>query len=113
MGLRTVFTEHSLYGMKDMGEFCMCKVQKIFFRDLDHAIGVSHICRLNMALRISLDLNKTSAISNAIDTKNFMPDPSKRYPLNTINIVHISRLSFRKGTDLLIDIIPYICKKYK
>ena len=85
----------------------------MWFRELDHAIGVSHTCRLNMALRDSFDLNMTSAISNAIDAKNFEPDPTKRYPLNTINIVHVSRLSYRKGTDLLIDIIPEICRKYK
>lgn len=32
-----------------------------------------------------------------------------RYPLNTINIVVISRLAYRKGVDLLIEIIPQIC----
>ncbi len=61
---------------------------------------------------MSLDLQSISTIPNAINPLNFTPDPSKRYPLDTINIVHISRLSYRKGTDLLVDIIPYICKKY-
>lgn len=90
----------------------MAKLLKVHLRDVDHCIGVSHTCRLNMASRYSLDLKQTSTIPNAIDPKNFMPDPSKRYPLNTINIVHISRLCYRKGSDLLIDIIPAICKKY-
>ena len=61
---------------------------------------------------MSLDLKNISTIPNAIDPKNFKPDPSSRYPLNTINLVHVSRLTYRKGTDLLVDIIPYICKKF-
>jgi phosphatidylinositol glycan class A protein len=53
-----------------------------------------------------------SVIPNAVDCARFKPDPSKRYPLNTINIVVISRLTFRKGIDFLMDIIPYICENY-
>ena len=59
-----------------------------------------------------MDPHNISAIPNAVDTNKFVPNPSKRFPLNTINIVVISRLVFRKGTDLLVDIIPNICKKY-
>jgi len=71
MGIRTVFTDHSLFGLQDLAEFSLAKLMKIWLRELDHAIGVSHTCRLNMALRNSFDLNMTSAISNAIDAKNF------------------------------------------
>lgn len=46
------------------------------------------------------------------DCSRFTPDPSKRYPLNTINIVVLSRLTFRKGIDLLIDVIPEVCSKF-
>jgi phosphatidylinositol glycan class A protein len=41
-----------------------------------------------------------------------MPDPSKRSPRGTINIVIISRLVYRKGTDLLAQIIPVVCERY-
>lgn len=53
-----------------------------------------------------------SVIPNAVDCTRFTPDPSRRYPLSTINIVAISRLAFRKGTDFLIDVIPEICRKH-
>ncbi len=76
MGVRTVFTDHSLFGLQDIAEFQVAKLLKCFLRDVDHSIGVSHTCRLNMALRHSLDLKDTSAIPNAIDPKNFTPDPS-------------------------------------
>jgi phosphatidylinositol glycan class A protein len=59
-----------------------------------------------------MDPAHISSIPNAVDTNLFLPDPSKRWPKNTINIVVLSRLTFRKGTDFLIDILPNICKKY-
>ena len=33
-------------------------------------------------------------------------------PVNTVNIVCISRLTFRKGIDLLVMIIPEIIRRY-
>ena len=51
-------------------------------------------------------------IPNAVDTKRFTPDPSARRPLNTINIVIMSRLCYRKGTDLLLDVIPPIASLF-
>jgi phosphatidylinositol glycan class A protein len=54
-----------------------------------------------------------SVIPNAVDCHRFKPNPSMRSPHNTINIVYIARLTFRKGTDLLIDILPVICERFK
>ena len=34
-----------------------------------------------------------------------------RFPLNTINIVIISRLAHKKGIDLLVDIIPEVVSR--
>jgi phosphatidylinositol glycan class A protein len=53
-----------------------------------------------------------SVIPNAVDCTKFTPDPSNRFPRDKINIVTISRLAFRKGTDFLIDVIPEVCKKH-
>lgn len=78
----------------------------------DHAISVSHTSKENLTLRASFNPLNISVIPNAVDCSRFKPDPSKRYPLNTINIVCIQRLTFRKGVDLLIDVIPVICKKF-
>ena len=59
-----------------------------------------------------MEPSRISAIPNAVDVNRFTPDPSKRFPLNKINIVVVSRLTYRKGVDLLVDIVPAICKKY-
>jgi len=62
-------------------------------------------------LRGSLCKSDESVIPNAIDTARFAPDISKRDP-SKITIVVLSRLVYRKGIDLLIDVIPEICKRY-
>ena len=47
-----------------------------------------------------------------MDTTRFTPDPSKRSK-EKINVVVVSRLHFRKGIDMLVDIIPRICANKK
>eukprot|EP01017_Pseudomicrothorax_dubius_P037524 TRINITY_DN5511_c0_g1_i1.p1 TRINITY_DN5511_c0_g1~~TRINITY_DN5511_c0_g1_i1.p1 ORF type:complete len:369 (+),score=38.85 TRINITY_DN5511_c0_g1_i1:86-1192(+) len=112
MGYRTIYTDHSLFGFSDAACIHLNKILKFFFSDIDAAIAVSHTCRENLSLRAAVNPSLIYAIPNAVDTHRFTPDPSKRFPLNTINIVCISRLTYRKGTDILVDVIPQICKKY-
>lgn len=112
MGYKTVYTDHSLFGFDDMACINLNKMVKFNLSDVDHAISVSHTSRENLSLRAFLNPEMISVIPNAVDCTRFIPDPSRRYPLNTINIVAISRLAFRKGTDFLIDVIPVICRKH-
>jgi phosphatidylinositol glycan class A protein len=42
MGLRTVFTDHSLFGFADAGSILTNKLLKFTLSDVDHAICVSH-----------------------------------------------------------------------
>jgi len=112
MGYRTVYTDHSLFGFSDAACIHVNKILKFFLSDIDHAISVSHTSKENLTLRASINPYNISVIPNAVDCSRFKPDPSKRFPLNTINIVCVSRLTFRKGTDLLIAVIPIICKKF-
>ncbi len=95
------------------------KIIKFVLTDIDHTICVSHTSKENLSirqaffnLRACLPPTKISVIPNAVDSFSFTPDPSKRYPLNKINIVVVSRLTYRKGIDFLIDVIPHICQKY-
>ncbi|EGR34242.1 hypothetical protein IMG5_019260 [Ichthyophthirius multifiliis] len=111
MGYKTVFTDHSLFGFSDAACIHVNKLMKLFLSDIDHAISVSHTSKENLTLRASFNPSMISVIPNSVDCSRFKPDPSKRYPLNTINVVCIQRLTFRKGVDLLISIIPEICKK--
>lgn len=112
MGFKTVFTDHSLFAFNDAASFHVNKILKFILSEVDHAVSVSHISKENLSMRASLDPRNISVIPNAVDCSRFKPDPSKRYPLNTVNIVVISRLTFRKGVDLLVDVVPTICKKF-
>lgn len=42
MGLRTVFTDHSLFGFADAASILTNKLLKFFLSDVDHSICVSH-----------------------------------------------------------------------
>ncbi|KAI4122454.1 MAG: hypothetical protein LQ347_006492 [Umbilicaria vellea] len=127
MGLRTVFTDHSLFGFADAASILTNKLLKFTLSDVDHVICVSHTCKENTVLRASLDPLMVSVIPNAVVAENFRPlhyntsskdtsgtsrqlppPPQHLGPNDTITIVVVSRLFYNKGTDLLIAAIPRI-----
>lgn len=112
MGYRVCYTDHSLFGFSDSASIHINKILKATLSDIDHAICVSNTCRENLVLRASLHPSVISTIPNAADACKFTPDPSKRFPLNTINIVLLSRLVYRKGIDILVKVIPIVCSKF-
>lgn len=112
MGLKTIITDHSLFQFDSEDGIHLNVVTKYITSNINHAIAVSHTCKENFFLRSKMEFNKVSVVPNAVDTARFVPDPTKRYPLNKINIVVLSRLTYRKGIDLLVDIIPAMCKRY-
>lgn len=111
MGLRTVFTDHSLFGFADFTSIVGNKLMKFTLSDVGHVICVSNTCKENTVLRASLDPVDVSVIPNAVISEDFRPietpDPTKD-PAE-ITIVVISRLFPNKGADLLTAIIPTIC----
>ena len=79
---------------------------------LDAAITVSQASRDNLSLRAAFPPEKIFVIPNAINTEEFKPNPVLQSPKGTINIVVMSRLTYRKGVDLLVSVIPDIVLKY-
>ncbi|KAL8407746.1 hypothetical protein RB594_006545 [Gaeumannomyces avenae] len=73
MGLRTVFTDHSLFGFADPASILTNKLLKFTLSDVDHVICVSHTCKENTVLRASLDPLMVSVIPNAVVAENFRP----------------------------------------
>lgn len=110
MGLKTVFTDHSLYGFANITSVVGNKLLKFTLSDVGHVICVSHTCKENTVLRASLDPLNVSVIPNAVIAKDFSPlEPEKKSLRKNITIVVISRLFPNKGADLLTAIIPTIC----
>jgi len=77
-GVKTVFTEHSLFGFNDGFGIHINKLIKWSFRDLDAAICVSHACKDNFSLRTKVAPQRVFTIPNAVDSKRFTPDISIR-----------------------------------
>ncbi|XP_017961848.1 phosphatidylinositol N-acetylglucosaminyltransferase subunit A [Drosophila navojoa] len=106
LGLKTVFTDHSLFGFADLSAALTNKLLEITLSMVNHAICVSHIGKENTVLRACVAKHRVSVIPNAVDTALFTPDPSQRPKNGVINIVVASRLVYRKGIDLLAGVIP-------
>ncbi|XP_058748490.1 phosphatidylinositol N-acetylglucosaminyltransferase subunit A-like isoform X1 [Vicia villosa] len=110
MGYKVVFTDHSLYGFADIGSIHMNKVLQFTLADVTQAICVSHTSKENTVLRSGLPPEKVFVIPNAVDTSMFKPAAACPRTLEEIVIVVISRLVYRKGVDLLVEVIPEVCR---
>lgn len=111
MGLRSIFTDHSLFGFADASAVVVNKFLQLALADCSHCICVSHTGKENTVLRAKVPSNKVSVIPNAVDTYAFTPDPSNRDP-DVITIVIVSRLVYRKGVDLMAAIMADMCPRY-
>ena len=108
IGVRTVFTDHSLFGFADISGIVMNNLLRAYCQNVNHVICVSHTSKENTVLRADLPTSHVSVIPNAIDPTYFTPDPAARDPTR-ITCVVISRLFYRKGVDLLLEVIPALC----
>eukprot|EP00439_Symbiodinium_sp_Y106_P024392 s287_g2.t6 len=111
MGYHTVYTDHSLFGFADAACIHVNKLLKFFLTNVEHCICVSHTNRENLVLRASLNPANVSVIPNAVDTRRFTPDTSKRAPRPAVTVVVVSRLTYRKGVDLLVGAVPETCRR--
>uniref|UniRef100_A0A7M6DNK1 phosphatidylinositol N-acetylglucosaminyltransferase n=1 Tax=Clytia hemisphaerica TaxID=252671 RepID=A0A7M6DNK1_9CNID len=111
MGLKTVFTDHSLFGFADVSSILTNKLLEFTLTDIDHVICVSNTSKENTVLRASIHPDKVSVIANAVDSDVFTPDPTKK-DASKITIAVASRLVYRKGIDLLAGVIPILCQKF-
>jgi phosphatidylinositol glycan class A protein len=106
-GLRTVFTDHSLFPFADAVGVLTNKLLASALRTADAVICVSHTGRENTVLRAELEPERVSVIPNALVPSQFAPAPELAG--DDITIVVISRLVYRKGIDLLVASAPAIC----
>ncbi|KAE8687728.1 Phosphatidylinositol N-acetylglucosaminyltransferase gpi3 subunit [Hibiscus syriacus] len=111
MGYKVVFTDHSLYGFADVGSIHMNKFLQFTLADVTRAICVYYTSKENTVLRSGLLPEKVFVIPNAVDTAMFKP-AQVRLGRDEIVVVVISRLVYRKGADLLVEVIPEVCRLY-
>ncbi|KAI0727454.1 transferase [Fomitopsis betulina] len=109
LGVRTIFTDHSLFGFEDAASILTNKLLEAALRNVDAAICVSHTGRENTVLRARLPPESVYVIPNALVADQFIPDLTPK-SMSEVTIVVISRLAYRKGIDLLVATAPRICK---
>lgn len=73
MGVRTVFTDHSLFGFDDAASILTNKLLEAALRNVDRVICVSYTGRENTVLRARLVPETTYVIPNAIVADQFRP----------------------------------------
>lgn len=119
MGIKTCFTDHSLFGFADAASIHINKILEWSLRTVDQVICVSNTSRENTVLRAKIAPERASVIPNAMDTSAFTPPEDMKYKSwaskiarDGITIVVITRLVYRKGSDLFVDVIPEICKRH-
>ncbi|KDQ59981.1 glycosyltransferase family 4 protein [Jaapia argillacea MUCL 33604] len=126
LGVRTVFTDHSLFGFDDAASILTNKLIEAALRNVDAVICVSHTGRENTVLRAQLFENRQSeqplkpsayvnpnvyVVPNALVAERFKPAESSPTS-DTVTIVVVSRLAYRKGIDLLVATAPRICATF-
>ena len=106
MGYHVVYTEHSNFGFSDSADIHLNKLCRFVLSQADTVVTVSHTSKENVSLRCQLDPTNVFVIPNAFDAAQFKPDPDNIRPKGTINVVVLTRLVWRKGTHLLVQLIP-------
>lgn len=112
MGLKTVFTDHSLYGFANITAILVNKLLTFTLTNTDKVICVSNICKDNMIVRTDITPDRISVIPNAVVSEDFQPRKDRKPSDGTITIVVISRLYPNKGVDILIRLVPRICASH-
>ncbi|KAG8937049.1 hypothetical protein FRC02_008156 [Tulasnella sp. 418] len=111
MGIRTVFTDHSLFGFDDAATILTNKLLEGALKNVNAVICVSHTGRENTTLRARVSPSLVHVIPSAVVAKQFKP--STEPPSNSmITIVVICRLTYRKGVDLLVAAAPRVCQQF-
>ena len=90
--------------------------------DIDQIICVSDACTENLIVRASIHHKNVTTIPNAVDCTRFIPKNFNQKQSNNNNdyhnktskftIIMMNRLVYRKGINLMIEIIPTICKQF-
>ncbi len=90
LGLRALFTDHSLFGFADLSSIMANKALFMFLNVVDNFICVSNVAKENTVLRGGMEPERVFVIPNALDSASFTPDPGARDPDNSMCFLNFS-----------------------
>lgn len=126
MNLHTVYTDHSLMNLDDLAGILINKVLQCYSCNMDAFICVSHANCINFLRRQHYQTKPDNVyiIPNAVESKRFLEDYSSHSLVqnvlnqfrhscdNSITVVVLARLVFRKGVFLLEQVVDRILSEY-
>lgn len=110
LNIKTVLTDHSVFEIAKLERVLVNGLSSFICKNVDFAICVSEVSRENTHLRTKIPLDRIVVIPNGIVPERFYPKQNSYIPGDRIKLIIMSRLTFRKGIDLLVDALPLICK---
>jgi len=110
LGLRTIHTEHSLFGFSDITSISLNKVAQFNHFDTNKIICVSRSTHENLRLRMQSPLDQFVVVPNALHGTKFGAERTRRYD-GRARLITVGRLFYRKGVDLMVEIIPALFSK--
>lgn len=111
LGIKTILTDHSVFEFGKIERIICDNLYEFVCKHVDKFICVSEIAKINTAKRMCFPIDNIEVIPNGILPKYFYPKLKSSTILNTKTIVlFCARFVFRKGIDLFIQALPYICK---
>lgn len=108
LNIKTVFTDHSVFELSKGERVLVNNLTTFVCKHLDWGVCVSNVSKINTHIRIGIPLERISIIPNGIIPEKFYP--IKKELGSKIKVIYMSRLTFRKGVNLLADALPLICK---
>lgn len=110
IGLKIVHTEHSLFSLQDNTNLHFSWAISSIYKLYNKFICVSRAVRNNLLLRAHIASDKSIIIPNAVFSSI---SEFKKGKNEKIRIVIVGRLVYRRGVDLLIDLLPQFCERNK
>lgn len=103
LGLKIIQTEHSLFSLRGNTHLNFNWVINTIYKLYSKFICVSRATRNNLILRSGISSSNMVVIPNAVVSPGLQRTERKE---GKIRIVIVGRLVYRRGTDLLIKLLP-------
>ncbi|KAL0265753.1 UNVERIFIED_CONTAM: hypothetical protein PYX00_011468 [Menopon gallinae] len=106
LNLKSVFTDHSLFETGAVENIIVNRVLRFVLQAVDRAICVSYTLKENLMERTGVDSDIIHVVPNAV-SRSF--GVSKKSRSGKTIVVSSCRFTYRKGIDILIQVIPKVC----